>query len=196
MVYKDVSYKPALLKLYNDILVNAAEPRPHRPRTTCININIRDNGTISILNTGCAAPIDFIPCIFGNEPPPNNFKLTGYSVKVVNILSNNFYVEAGNPTLKKAVKVEWLSNMNIQKPPSYLPYDEPHPAYTKVCFTLDLERFGLNKLSPDLISLMERRAYDIAGMMRIKVIYNSCTVMFANLLEYARLFVPDDDLVF
>jgi hypothetical protein len=70
MVYKKIKYFPALLKLFDDILVNAAQQilqvsnnydSENNPTTTTfITITVKDTGFISILNDGKTIPMEEI----------------------------------------------------------------------------------------------------------------------------------------
>lgn len=51
--------------------------------------------------------------------------------------------------------------MTKDKPPEISPSEGDD--YTKVTFEPDLKKFKMNELDDDIISLMSRRAYDIAG---------------------------------
>lgn len=63
--------------------------------------------------------------------------------------------------------------MEVVKEPQELKYDKRD--YTKVGFTIDMERVcgKSKKISANFMGLMERRAYDIAGLLRVKVTFNS-----------------------
>lgn len=59
--------------------------------------------------------------------------------------------------------------------------------YTKITFVPDLEKFKMKKLDDDIVSLMARRAYDVAGTTGIKVYLNGSlvpVVIFLNFLNY------------
>ncbi len=94
----------------------------------------------------------------------------GHSVKLANLFSRYFYVETGNKNKKTALKIDWRNNMSKMDPPQTRPYMKID--YTKISAALDLSRFGIKKLSPEFIGLLQRRAYDIAGLNRIKVYFN------------------------
>lgn len=50
--------------------------------------------------------------------------------------------------------------------------------------------FGKNKkISSSMMSLFERRAYDIAGLLRVKVTFNSKAIIFNNFIDYSKLYV-------
>ena len=64
--------------------------------------------------------------------------------------------------------------------------------YTKVTFKPDLTRFKMSKLDKDTVSLLTRRAYDIAGCTRgVKVYLNKkqLPVRITTLAVYVCIFV-------
>ena len=57
--------------------------------------------------------------------------------------------------------------------------------------------FGKNKkISSGMMSLLERRAYDIAGLLRVKVTFNGKAISFNNFVEYTKLYVKDESHIF
>jgi len=62
------------------------------------------------------------------------------------------------------------------------PIIEPYEGkdYTKVTFKPDFKRFNSNKLSADMISLMKRRVYDMAGLLKVKVYLNNKLIQISN----------------
>lgn len=100
MVFKKISFIPALYKLIDEILINAAQNKIADPSMSFINIAIKDDGTVSISNDGKTIPRDIvgknkhlITSIFGESD--DNYPL-GYSAKLVNIFSKSFFVETGH----------------------------------------------------------------------------------------------------
>ena len=47
--------------------------------------------------------------------------------------------------------------------------------YTKITWKVDFHRFGITQLPPDIVNLMVRRIYDIAGITdsKVNVYYNN-----------------------
>jgi hypothetical protein len=111
MELKKLNYIPALLKIFDEILINASDnkQRDNTMKSLSVNININNN-IISITNDGqCIPPIIhpqenmYIPqLIFGHLLTGSNFddtvlKVTGgrngYGAKLTNIFSNLFEIE-------------------------------------------------------------------------------------------------------
>lgn len=62
--------------------------------------------------------------------------------------------------------------------------------FTRVTFRPDLKRFGMSELEDDIIALMSRRAFDVAGSTRgVKVFLNNKLIPVCNVymvLEIGR----------
>ena len=67
--------------------------------------------------------------------------------------------------------------------------DSSDSDYTKVTFSPDLAKFKMDKLDNDIVSLMSRRAYDIAASTRgVKVYLNGKRLPVSkNILEFIFL---------
>ena len=114
MVLKKIRYVPALFKLYDQILINAAQNKQRDPTTSIIQVDIANTGWITITNNGKSVPIievaenvHLVQCIFGEKTTPQQHQRRGYNAKLVNIFSKAFYVQTGSEELKAALKVQW-----------------------------------------------------------------------------------------
>lgn len=137
MQKKEISYSPALLKIFDEILVNAADNFHRNTNLKTIKVNVEKNGEahglprlkISVLNDGQSIPIEihekeklFIPeLIFGHLLTGSNFndsvsRLTGgshgYGAKLTNIFSNHFEVEIYDHENRRKYRQLWSENMN------------------------------------------------------------------------------------
>lgn len=56
MVLKKVRFIPGLYKLFDEVLINAAEHKMRDPDMTFISIQVRESGFISISNDGKSIP--------------------------------------------------------------------------------------------------------------------------------------------
>ena len=65
--------------------------------------------------------------------------------------------------------------------------------YTRVTFRPDFQKFGVSKFSEDMINLMKRRVYDIAGIIKVKVYLNGKLVKIPNFREYAKMYIEDPE---
>jgi len=54
-------------------------------------------------------------------------------------------------------------------------------SYTMIKFRPDFKKFNINELSNDIINLMKKRVYDIAGINNnVKVYYNNELIKISN----------------
>lgn len=178
-VQKEIEFIPALYKIYDEILVNAADNKVRDPGQNMIKVDIdTENNKISVLNNGKGIPIEihkehgvYVPeLIFGHMMTSSNYdeaekKTTGgrngYGAKLCNIFSTEFTVETANKSLGKRLTVTWTGNMKTKGKAVIKSYSKDD--YTKISFTPDLNRFHMTHLSNDMVSLFRKRAYDIAG---------------------------------
>lgn len=182
MVQKQIEYVPGLYKIFDEILVNAADNKQRDKKMDCIKVDINpEENIISVWNNGQGIPVAmhkdekmYVPTmIFGHLLTSSNYndeeeKVTGgrngYGAKLCNIFSNKFIVETATKEYKNQFKQTWGSNMSKASEPKIKPFFGED--YTKITFSPDLSKFKMDKLDDGIVSLMSRRAYDIAASTR------------------------------
>ncbi|PBC27663.1 DNA topoisomerase [Apis cerana cerana] len=202
MTQKEIKYVPGLYKIFDEILVNAADNKQRDPKMDTIKIEINaENNIISVWNNGKGIPVVihkeenmYVPTmIFGHLLTSSNYddeeeKVTGgrngYGAKLCNIFSHRFTVETASKEYKKCLKQTWSNNMGSASEPRIKDFSGED--FTKVIFSPDLSKFKMQSLDNDIIALMSRRAYDIAASTRgvkgreddvgnpLKVVYENC----------------------
>lgn len=212
IVQKQIEYVPGLYKIFDEILVNAADNKQRDKTMDCIKIEIKpESNMISIWNNGQGIPVAmhkeekmFVPTmIFGHLLTSSNYndeeeKVTGgrngYGAKLCNIFSTKFTVETSSKEYKRRFKQTWANNMTKATEPKI--DDHSGEDYTKIVFNPDLEKFKMEKLDDDIVALMSRRAYDVAASTRgVKVMLNGKRVPVKNFKDYVDLFLKgkEDD---
>jgi len=64
--------------------------------------------------------------------------------------------------------------------------------FTKVTFRPDLKRFNMKELEDDIIGLMSRRAFDVAGSCKgVKVFLNGKQIPCQGFKQYVEFFLKD-----
>ena len=65
--------------------------------------------------------------------------------------------------------------------------------YTKITFKPDYNRLGITNLTPDIVSLLKKRIYDVSAITdkNIKVKYNNNLVPIKNFQQYIDLYIGD-----
>ncbi|WKX97267.1 hypothetical protein Q1695_013154 [Nippostrongylus brasiliensis] len=208
LVLKDIQYVPGLYKIFDEILVNAADNKQRDPKMNCIKINIdKENNKVSIFNNGKGIPVVhhkveqmYVPeMIFGTLLTSSNYddserKVTGgrngYGAKLCNIFSTEFTLETSSKEFGKAFKQTWINNMTKDKEPQIVKATSDD--YTKVTFKPDLSKFKMQQLDDDIIGLMSRRAYDIAGSTKgVKVFLNGRVIPVQGFKDYVDQYTKD-----
>ncbi|XP_068930320.1 DNA topoisomerase 2-alpha isoform X2 [Petaurus breviceps papuanus] len=206
--YRDVTFVPGLYKIFDEILVNAADNKQRDPKMNCIKVTIDpENNTISIWNNGKGIPVVehkvekvYVPAlIFGQLLTSSNYdddekKVTGgrngYGAKLCNIFSTKFTVETACKEYKKLFKQTWMDNMGKAGEMTLKPFSGED--YTCITFQPDLSKFKMTNLDKDIVALMSRRAYDIAGSTKdVKVFLNGNRLPVKGFRSYVDLYVKD-----
>lgn len=206
MVQREISYVPGLYKIFDEILVNAADNKQRDKTMTCIKIDINpETNTVSVWNNGAGIPVVmhkdenmYVPTmIFGHLLTSSNYndeeqKVTGgrngYGAKLCNIFSSKFVVETASRQYKKCFKQTWVNNMSKASEPKIA--DHRGDDYTKITFCPDLSKFKMESLDSDIVALMSRRAYDIAASTRgVSVFLNGQKLSIKNFKDYIDLYV-------
>ncbi|KAG5519825.1 hypothetical protein PMAC_000098 [Pneumocystis sp. 'macacae'] len=211
MKYKQVSIVPGLYKIFDEILVNAADNKIRDPNMDTIKVEFsKEENSISIYNNGRGIPIEihdkekiWIPeLIFGHLLTSSNYddderKVTGgrngYGAKLCNIFSTEFIVETADRITKKTYKQIFLNNMTKKKDP-VIKANKKDEEYTRITFKPDLERFGMKEIDSDLESVFKRRVYDLAGSVKnVKVFLNGERIKIKSFKQYIEMYLNPDD---
>ncbi|KAK9459889.1 DNA topoisomerase [Lipomyces oligophaga] len=207
MVYKNVRFVPGIYKIFDEILVNAADNKIRDPNMDSLKVKIdKEANQITIYNNGKGIPIEmhskeqmYIPeLIFGNLLTSSNYdddekKVTGgrngYGAKLCNIFSTSFTIETADRESKQAYKQIWSDNMSKVSKPK-ITKNSKGDQYTRIIFNPDLRLFGMSELDDDLIGIMMRRVYDLAGSVKkVKVYLNDERLKITGFKQYMEMYV-------
>jgi len=203
---RDTTYVPGFYKIFDEILVNAADNKQRDPKMDTIKIEIKpEENMISVMNNGKGIPVVmhkeekmYVPTmIFGHLLTGSNFndedaKVTGgrngFGAKLCNVFSQKFVVETADKKEKKSFKQTWGSNMSKTSEPKIKDFSGEE--FTKITFNPDLEKFGMEKIDNDTLALLSRRAYDIAASTKgVKVFLNGQRLPVKGFKDYVDLFI-------
>ena len=201
MTLKDITYVPGFYKIFDEILVDAADNKQRDPNMDTIKIEIKpEENLISIMNNGKGIPVEmhtgekmYVPTmIFGHLLTGSNFsdeeaKTTGgrngFGAKLCNLFSTKFTVETADKKAKKQFRQTWGSNMSKAGDPKLKEFSGKE--HTKISFQPDLSKFNMERLDDDTVSLLSRRAYDIAASTKgVKVYLNGKKLPVKNFKDY------------
>jgi len=217
IIEKNITFIPGLYKLFDEGIVNC---RDHFVRmkskitsnienalpVTHIDISIDNEGIITMINDGNGIDIIqkdgiWIPeLVFGHLRTSTNYNKeekkivggkNGFGFKLVLIWSVYGYVETIDHIRGLKYTQEYENNLDIICKPK-ISKCKTKP-YTKVVFKPDYKRFGIEELSSDFISLLERRVYDICAITdkNIKVKYNNKLIPIKNFQQYIDFYIGD-----
>ena len=169
MEHKSLVYSKALVKLFDEIIVNAADNKHRDQKMSSIDVEVSladpARPTISVRNDGRGIPVSmhttegiYVPeLVFGHLMTGSNFddsqkKVTGgrhgYGAKLANILSHFFEVETYDSKRGLLYRQRWEENMSVKGEPlvQAVTTDSttglPLRDYTKITFAPDLARFS------------------------------------------------------
>ena len=218
LALRTIEYNPGLYKLFDEGIVNA---RDHVVRmnqssdsdkrlVTTISVDITEDGLITITNDGNGIDIAkhpenglWIPeMIFGHLRTSTNYNKdekkivggkNGFGFKLVLIWSTYGYIETVDH--KRGLKYcqEFKQNLDEIGAPKITKASSTKP-YTKVSFRPDYARLGLSGLTPDLLSVLKKRIYDIAAVTdhstkKIKVLFNGTQIPIKNFQNYIDSYI-------
>ncbi|CAM4635516.1 unnamed protein product [Leuciscus chuanchicus] len=208
MNLREITFVPGLYKIFDEILVNAADNKQRDKNMTTIKITIDpESNTIVVWNNGKGIPVVehkdekmYVPAlIFGHLLTSSNYddnekKVTGgrngYGAKLCNIFSLKFTVETACKEYKRSFKQTWQENMGKTSEGKIKYFDGDD--FTCVTFQPDLAKFKMEKLDKDIVALLTRRAYDVAGSCRgVKVMLNGKKLPVNGFRSYVDLYVKD-----
>lgn len=214
VVQEDVAIVPALIKVFDEILVNASDNRLRHPETsTRIDVLIHpgskeDDPFIRIYNDGRGIPVEIHPTenmyvpelLFGHLLTGSNFddnekRVTGgrhgYGAKLSNIFSKFFTIETNDQERQLHYCQSWANNMTERFDPVIRSANGVD--YTCVSFIPDLARLSNDTASQSIsqedYAVMCRRVVDVAGCTagQLQVTLNGVNVTMESFADYARL---------
>jgi DNA topoisomerase-2 len=206
-------FNPGFYKLIDELLVNAHDHvvrlRQRKSDTPFkkIEVSVSDDKTaLSIKNDGEGIDVEkhpeygvYIPqLIFGELLTSTNYdkdekKLVGgkngYGVKLVNIFSKKFQVTIVDS--KRGLKYVQVFETNMSKihPPAITKCK--NKSYVEIEWTPDFTKFGWKRIPDDVLSLVERRVYDLAMTVGkgVRVSWGETVIKFRDIGEYAAAHV-------
>ena len=221
IVNKPIHYIPGLYKLFDEGVVNCRDHvirmiQRHKVSdkdtklVTYINIDITDDGTITMENDGNGIDVAkhpehnvWIPqMIFGELRTSTNYDKdekrivggkNGFGFKLVLIWSSEGSVETFDHIRGLKYTQTFTRNLDVISEPVITKVKGSKP-YTKVSFKPDYRRFGIAGLTPDMISLLKKRFYDICAVTdqsekKIKFAYNGVPSSIKNFQQYIDLYI-------
>jgi len=217
IIEKNITYVPGLFKLFDEGIVNcrdhvvrmksriATDPT-NAVAVSHIDISVNDDGSITMVNDGNGIDVVkqdgvWVPeLVFGHLRTSTNYNKdekkivggkNGFGFKLVLIWSTYGRIETVDHIRGFKYVQEFNNNLDeICKPTITKCKTKP---YTKITFKPDYKRLGLDGPSPDFVSLLKKRVYDISAITdkTIKVKYNDKLVPVKNFQQYIDMYIGD-----
>jgi len=202
-------YSPALLKIFDEVLVNAIDRNSMYPKqVTSISVNVdKNSGMVTIDNNGPLGGLVIQKnqkedvwnpeLVFGHLLTSTNYDDTqkrivggrnGYGAKLANIYSKWFSVIIKDPETKQEYSQEWFDNMSTCYPPKMKKFNGA-TASVSVSFKPDWSRFGMKDMENGIYKIMEKRVWDanICTSANCKVKFNGEALPKQNFEAYAKM---------
>ena len=198
---KMCKWNPGIFKIFDEILVNAADEVQRNKSTKCIKVKIA-NDEISVFNDS-GIPIEMHPeyniyipeLIFANLLTSSNYDdtqkrttggLNGLGAKLTAIFSKSFTVETSKDG-KKYTQTFEKNLSKINKPKITTSKTE----YTKITFTPDFEKFGTTGIVDDTRAVLEARVFDICATTdkSVSVYLNDKKLTIKDFTDYISAYI-------
>jgi DNA topoisomerase-2 len=209
MLKKRITFIPAFVKIFSEILDNAIDEAKRAPEILdTIKIEIdRASGEISILDNGRGIPVvlhpdtnTYVPeTVFSNLRAGSNFDdevdqsligTNGVGSTITNVLSSSFKIDTCDG--KNHFTQTFSNGMRDKSLPKIKPGTNKH---TKITFTPDYSFFKLTCLDEDQYLKLFKKIIDAAGTNpTIKFYVNNEKFHFNNFANYVALYC--DTVVF
>ena len=227
IIISKCKYKPVFIKLLDEILINARDQYVRlnesnssdiiKVSTIKVDYN-KENGMWSIYNDGNGIDVAkhpteldsngepyWIPSlILGELLTSKNYnkkgKTTGgkngFGAKLVNLFSKWFKVETVDHIRGLKFVQEFKGNMSIKEKPKVT--NVKRKPYTKISWIVDFDRFFDSKYSNDMVNLMVRRVYDIAGVTdsNVNIYYNNKKLPIKSFNKYIDLYLKREPKIY
>ena len=207
IIKKNITYVPGLYKIFDEIIVNARDQTEVDKTCDTIMVTVdQEKGEITVYNSGRGIDVEvhaehniYVPeLIFGKLLTSTNYDdsearttggRNGYGAKLTNIFSNKFEVEIVDFARKRKFYQEFSENMTKRTVAKITELKTCKNGYTKISFIPDFSKFKINGLTNDMVSLIKKRVYDLAGVSnKCKIFYNGSRIEINNFESYIKLY--------
>ena len=206
---QEVTYIPAYLKLFDEILTNASDHAQRGKGVKTIKVNIDKDWRITVWNDGEGIPIIkhkehkmYIPeMVLGKLNSGSNYNddeerygagRNGVGSGVVALFSKQFIINCADG--KKSYYQELNNNATEKTEPII---KKSKKSYTEVSYITDHDRLPIGDNKEDTLKLCVKRIYDIAVYNPgIKIYFNDSLIKVNSMKDWMKLHAKDQEEVF
>lgn len=208
MERKSISYIPAFIKIFSEILDNSIDEAKRAPETLdFIKIDFKDDGSISVYDNGRGIPVEVhsqtglyvAETIFSNLRAGSNFNddedqaligTNGVGSTITNILSSHFKIESSDGT--KLFRMEFWDGLRQKSEPKIT---SSNKNYTRITFRPDYEFFKLDKLDDNHKNKIIKKIVDAAANnLNVKFYINGERILIRHFGDYINMY--SDEFVY
>lgn len=215
-IQKTMSYSPALLKIFDEILVNAIDRNsifPEQAKSIAVMVD-QEAGIISVENTGPLGGISvekhptegiwnpeltFGHLLTSTNYDDNDERVTGgrngYGAKLANVYSKLFAVVIKDSVNGFKYTQKWENNMTTCLPPKITKFAGKESS-VNICFQPDWTRFGMTRLDNDILSIIEKRVWDamISTSSKCSVSFQDQKLKKLSFENYCKMYLDEEDI--
>jgi DNA topoisomerase-2 len=197
-----VTYNPAFLKIFDEIISNSVDEHKRNPKLNKIEVTVnREKGLVTIWDNG-GIPVqkhkeydEWIPeLIFSNLKTGSNFDdseerlvagTNGVGATLTNIFSKEFRIKTCDG--KKIFEQTFTENMHKK---GKVKISDGKKGFTEINYLADLERFGMTSIDQTHFSLMKKRVIDAAACNpKLSVSFNGEAFTFKSFKQYTEYYI-------
>lgn len=211
---KTLVYPPALLKIFDEILVNAIDRNSLHP-TEVKNIEVAasiESGIIMVENNGPLGGISVEKhptegiwnpeLTFGHLLTSTNYDdetervvggRNGYGAKLANVYSSTFQLTIKDHVNGQKYVQKWEKNMTICGKPKITKYSGKTSS-VNICFVPDWEKFGMTSMTNDVFKIIEKRVWDalVCTNPKCAITFQGKKLKKLSFENYAKMYLEDD----
>jgi DNA topoisomerase-2 len=212
---KVISYSPALLKIFDEILVNAIDRNsmfPDQAKSIAVMVD-QESGLISVENTGPLGGISvekhpteglwnpeltFGHLLTSTNYDDNDQRVTGgrngYGAKLANVYSKLFVIVIKDSVNGVKYQQKWEDNMSKCNPAKITKYSGKESS-VNICFQPDWSRFSMKSMDDDIIKIIEKRVWDamVCTSPKCSVTFQGIKMKKLSFETYCKMYLEEDD---
>lgn len=204
-VKRKVSYNPAFLKIFDEIVSNSVDEHRRNSKLNEIRVTVDPaSGFVRVLDNGGIPVVkhseygEWVPeMIFSSLKAGSNFNddeerlvagTNGVGSTLTNIFSKKFIVRTCDG--QKEFEQTFSDNMRVKAEASVK--TSKAKGYTEIIYVPDLARFGMESVDVDHVDMMHKRCIDLAASNpKLKIFFNEFSYSFPSFKEYCDLYTEN-----
>uniref|UniRef100_A0A0D9Y5Q4 DNA topoisomerase 2 n=1 Tax=Oryza glumipatula TaxID=40148 RepID=A0A0D9Y5Q4_9ORYZ len=207
MVPREVTYRPGLHRIFDEVLVHAASSKRRDPAMDALSVEVdvvERSVSVFFNGRGGAAPVELVDEEERGVYAPEVFfgHLHDDDVEVDRNKTTNgggggygFVVEIADGCRMKKYKQVFSENMGKKSVPHITDCNQGEN-WTMITFKPDLARFNMTYLEEDHVTLMWKRVVDMAGILgdSVRVEWDGVRLLINSFDDYVRLHIDSPTL--